>query len=146
MSNQMLGIVIGGVLPAICFGISAVFTKASNLAGVGIGPYILLVGLAVVGVGVVSLSLLGDSTISFASARYAVLAGLTWAVGAACFSFALARYRAPVSILVPLYNMNTVIAVVFGLWVFSEWQSINLIRLVLGTLLIILGGVLVSIS
>ena len=40
--------------------------------------------------------------------------------------------------------MNTLVAVVGALFIFSEWKDANLVKLGFGTIMIILGGVLVS--
>ncbi len=45
------GVVIGGLLPAVLYGIAGALQKASQRTGAGIGPYLICIGLAVVGVG-----------------------------------------------------------------------------------------------
>lgn len=57
---------------------------------------------------------------------------------------ALIRYDAAVSQLAPLYNMNTLVAVLLGLLVFAEFRDVQVLRLAAGALLIVLGGWLVS--
>ena len=47
MTNQTIGLLIGGLLPAVFYGISGVFAKPATEAGIGIGLYIMLIGLAV---------------------------------------------------------------------------------------------------
>ena len=46
--------------------------------------------------------------------------------------------------LVPLYNMNTLVAVILALIVFSEWQELQLVKLLLGTVLIVAGAIFVA--
>ena len=46
--------------------------------------------------------------------------------------------------LAPLYNMNTMVAVLIGLWAFSEWKELDMLRLLSGVVLIVIGGTLVS--
>ena len=144
MSPQVLGLVIGGLLPAIFFGLFAIFSKSSNSLGIALGYYLLLLGLAVVLIGFACLLIFPDRVISFASGRDAFLSGCTWAIGSALVAIALSRYHVPISQLVPLYNMNTLVAVLLGLWIFSEWQDINFTKLFTGSLLIIIGGTLVA--
>ena len=43
-----------------------------------------------------------------------------------------------------LYNMNTLVTVIGALLIFSEWKDVPLLRSLLGSVLIVTGGVLVS--
>jgi uncharacterized membrane protein len=72
--------------------------------------------------------------------------GVLWSSGIACIAFALARYEARISQLVPLYNMNTVVAVLGGLVALSEWRSVLVGRLLLGAALTVAGGALAATS
>ncbi len=145
MSSQTIGLIIGGVLPALFFGVSGVFSKASNAAnGIGLGYYLVAVGLAIALVGAISFLFIPDRSLTYPAGRDAILTGASWALGAACVAIALSRYQMPISKLVPLYNMNTLVAVLLGLWLFSEWQDINLIKLIIGSILVVLGGMLVA--
>jgi len=51
MTTQTWGLVIGGLLPALLFGMSNMFAKAANAAGIGLGLYVICIGLTVVLVG-----------------------------------------------------------------------------------------------
>jgi hypothetical protein len=51
-----------------------------------------------------------------------------------------------VSVIVPLYNMNTLVAVGIGLVLLGEWKDVNLWRLLSGAALIVVGGVLAGTS
>lgn len=144
MSAQMIGLIVGGLLPAIFYGLSAVFAKASNSAGIGLGYYILTMGAAAVMTGFVCLVTVSDRTFSLAAGRDAFLAGATWAIGSVLVAIALARFKAPIAQLVPLYNMNTLVGVLLGLWIFAEWQGLNVPYLLIGSVLIIIGGTLVA--
>ena len=139
MSSQTMGLVIGGFLPAIFFGLSGVFAKPSNQLGIGTGLYLMLVGFAAIIVGFALYFLLPDKRISFQSGIYAFLVGLTWAFAAGLVAIALSKYSASISKLVPLYNTNTLIAVAIGLIVFAEWKEINIVKLIIGSVLIVLG-------
>jgi transporter family protein len=70
--------------------------------------------------------------------------GLSWGSGSVLVAIAINNYKTPLSVLAPLYNMNTLVAVVGALFIFSEWRDVNVVRLIIGSLLIIGGGVLVS--
>jgi transporter family protein len=144
MSSQTMGIIVGGLLPAVLFGLSGVFAKASTTAGIGIGPYLILLGGSVVAVGACVLLFEPDMTVSVRSGAHAALSGATYGLGAALVVLALLRFGSAISQLAPLYNMNFMVAVLIGLWVFSEWKELDLLRLLSGAVLIVIGGTLVS--
>jgi type II secretory pathway pseudopilin PulG len=146
MTSQIIGLFIGGVLPAVFFGLSGIFAKASNLSGIGLGYYLLAIGIAVIIVGLICLILVPGRAISVVGMRDAFFSGATWAVGAALVAVALVHFNSSISQLVPLYNMNTLVGVVLGLWLFSEWQTLNLFKLITGALLIIIGGGFVALA
>lgn len=144
LSTQTLGLVIGGLLPAVCFGLTTVFNKASVNSGISLGYYIIFVGLAVSIAGVALYCWEAESIINTKSATWAFLAGVVWAVGAAGITMALIRYHTPISKLVPIYNFNTLVAVSIGLLVFAEWRDMNTLKLLAGAILVVLGGSLVA--
>ena len=146
MTNQTIGLLIGGLLPAVFYGISGVFAKPATEAGIGIGLYILLIGLAVSLTGLLIYGFSPDNTISLRSGIFTVAVGLTWAISAAGVAVALASYQVPVSRLVPLYNMNTLVAVLLGLVIFAEWKDVQTAKLVGGAVLIAIGGSMVATS
>ena len=146
MTQSTLTIIVGGILPALFFGISSVFSKASTESGISLGFYILCAGGAAAVTGVVFCFFDNNMLITLRSSAFAALAGIAWAVAAGLVAVALIHYDAAISKLVPLYNMNTLVAVLIGLIVFSEWKDINVPKLFIGSLLIIIGGSLVSAS
>lgn len=144
MSNATLALLIGGLLPALCFGLSGAVQKVAAKSGTGTGPYLLVVGLVVVAVGAAVTAVERDATLTRPGAGYAALFGLLWATGVGAIAVALGRYDGQISQLVPLYNMNTLVAVVAGLVALGEWQMVQPGRLLLATALIIGGGVLAA--
>ena len=144
MSSHAIGLLIGGIVPAILFGVSNVLVKASTEKGIGPAMYVLVVGVASVVAGLLLLLFLPNKQISVASASYAFAAGFTWAVAITGVTVALEKYNAPLSELVPLYNMNTLVAVLLALWVFAEWKEVDMVKLLTGTVFIVIGGVLVA--
>ena len=144
MSPQVLGILIGGLLPALLYGATGVFSKASTKEGIGIGMYLMIIGVSIVVTGGGFFLLQADKTVSVRSALYACGLGVTWALGTGLVAIGLTRFDMPLGKLVPLYNMNTLVAVLLALWIFSEWQNVKVLQLLLGSVLIVLGGVLVS--
>ncbi len=144
MNHQSLGILIGGLLPAILFGLVGVFQKSSTRAGIGLGLYLLCAGLGVAIAGVAVYWAVPDKTISTKSGSFAVAIGLFWGLGLALVAIAMVKYTTPLSTLVPLYNMNTLVAVLLALVVFAEWRDVNVTRLLAGAALIVVGGTLVA--
>jgi len=70
--------------------------------------------------------------------------GIAWGAGVLLVALAINNYKAPLSVLAPLYNMNTLVTVLGALFIFSEWKDVNVIKLIIGSILIVGGGVLVS--
>jgi uncharacterized membrane protein len=146
LKHPTLALLLGGLLPAVLFGVSGVMQKACARAGIGTGPYLAITGLAVLAIGGLLTAIEQDVTVSRKSAAYTALFGGLWAAGIGCIAIALRHYGGQISQLVPLYNMNTLVAVFLGLVVLSEWREVHWGRLLLASLLIISGGVLAATS
>ncbi|WP_169972656.1 hypothetical protein [Tautonia rosea] len=146
MKHPILALLLGGLLPAILFGVSGVMQKACARTGIGTGPYLAITGLAVLTVGGLLTVVEHDVTVSRKSAVYTLLFGALWATGVGCIAIALRRYGGQISQLVPLYNMNTLVAVFIGLVVLSEWRDVHWGRLLVASVLIVTGGVLAATS
>ncbi|MEZ4768736.1 MAG: hypothetical protein R2844_09965 [Caldilineales bacterium] len=144
MSTRVLAILLGGILPALMLGLTGVFQKLSNNARIGTGPFLIVAGLTTALVGGVFLLLDRDATIGQRSAFYTVLFGLVWATAIGLIGIALGRFDGQISQLVPLYNMNTLVAVLIGLVVLAEWRTVDPRKLVVAAILIVIGGVLAS--
>lgn len=144
MDNRMLPLVLGGFLPAIFYGLAGVLQKASTRAGASASLYLISFGLATCLTGLLYRQITGDNTFSGRAILWALLAGAIFATGAGLISTALIRYEAPISQLSPLYNMNIIVTVALGLLVFAEWAEVSVLRLLIGTLIILAGGWLVS--
>ncbi|NET11132.1 MAG: hypothetical protein F6K09_13945 [Merismopedia sp. SIO2A8] len=148
MTPQLWGLVIGGILPAIFYGVSSAFAKASTNAGMPVGIHLFWIGLAISATGVLFSYNSPTSALSLIPSIKGVAAssmlGILWGLGTGCVALGLIRYQAPLAKLVPLYNMNTLITVLLALILFAEWKDINGLQLFIGAGLIIAGGVLVS--
>ena len=146
MSKQWAAILIGGLLPAVFLGISGAVQKTASRTGITPGLYLLIIGLVVALVGAavgarparcVSLCVRRIQTVGFA---------ILWSVGILGIMLGLGRFEGQVSVLVPLYNMNTLVAVGIGLVLLGEWRDVSVWRLLAGTALIVAGGVLAGTS
>ena len=69
---------------------------------------------------------------------------MTWGIASGLVAYTLLNFEVPISQLVPLYNMNTLVAVILALIVFSEWKDLHTIKLLSGTALIVTGAILVG--
>ncbi|MCA9871761.1 MAG: hypothetical protein H6649_14370 [Caldilineae bacterium] len=144
MSERAIAILLGGILPALMLGLTGVFQKLSNNARIGTGPFLIVAGLTTALVGGVFLLLERDATIGQRSALYTVLFGLVWATAIGLIGIALGRFGGQISQLVPLYNMNTLIAVLIGLVVLAEWRNVDPRKLAVAAVLIVIGGIVAA--
>ena len=143
MSNAMI-ILIGGALPAFFWGVTAVFQKQSAVSGFRPVQYLAVFGVVIALAGLAGVLVTRDVAWSKPGAGYAVLAGLTFAIGAGLISFALWRYGAPISKLAPILSCNVLVTVAIGALFLGEAAKLNMSQLGLGTLLILGGAILVS--
>jgi len=146
MSKQWLAVVIGGLLPALFLGISGVFQKTASRTGIAPGPYLLIIGGIVAVVGVVVSLVQRDVSVSASGAIQTAGFAILWSIGILGIMIGLGRFDGQVSVIVPLYNMNTLVAVGIGLVLLGEWRDVNLPRLLAGAVLIIAGGMLAGTS
>ena len=146
MSKQGLAILIGGLLPAFFLGVSGVLQKTASRTGIAPGPYILIIGLVVAAVGGIVTLAQRDATFTASGAIQTAGFAVLWSAGIFGIMLGLGKYEGQVSVIVPLYNMNTLVAVGIGLVLLGEWQGVNLWRLVAGAVLIVAGGVLAGTS
>lgn len=146
MSTQTVGILLGGVLAAVFFGLSGAFVKSATQGGIGTGLFLLCAALGTGLAGLLLFLFLPDKTFSLRSGAYSSLTGLSWALGAGLVSVAIAKYAMPISKLVPIYNTNTLITVLIGLVVFLEWKDVNPAKLLIGAVFVIVGTTLVATS
>ena len=144
MTAKTSALLIGGFLPALIYGGSALFQKMSTNLGISISAYLVAVGVgvAIAGVGFYFF----DNTLSYSikASSYAGVFGLTWGVASGLVAYSLLHFDIPIAQLVPLYNMNTLVAVVLALLVFSEWRDLHVAKLLSGSVLIVVGAILVA--
>ncbi len=142
--ERILMIAIGGLLPALAFGLAAIFQKAAALQGVQIGTYLVYVGLVAM-LGGFSLRLaFAESGWALAGAPFALFAGVGMAIGMGGISFAVARLSAPISLLAPITVLSTLVTVVIGLIVFREYGQISAFKVMAGAVLVVAGAALVA--
>lgn len=141
---KAIGLLVGGLVPALGYGLFSIMTKAATQAGIGAGAYLALIGVATLAAAAAFQLLLPGTPTTLPGAAWSFTAGAVWSVATGCISLALARWGIPISKLNPLFNTNTLIAVVLGLWVFAEWRQVDSVKLLIGASLILAGALLVS--
>lgn len=144
MTSNWLGLIVGGLLPALFYGISSVFAKSSTNAGMSVGGHLLIVGIAISMTGLVFNVLLPGNIPSLVAVASSSMQGLFWGLGTGCVVLGLIKYQAPLAKLVPLYNMNTLVTSGLALVIFAEGATVNSLQLLMGAGLIVAGGILVS--
>jgi uncharacterized membrane protein len=144
MSTKTIALLLGGFLPALIYGGSALFQKVSTNLGISLSAYLVATGIGVVIVGVGYSIFENSFAFSIKSGLYAGAFGLTWGIASALVAYTLLNYEVSISQLVPLYNMNTLVAVILALIIFSEWKDVDILKLLSGAILIVVGAVLVA--
>lgn len=148
MSPQTVGLIIGGFLPAAIYGlvniIAKVVAKDSLMTP---GLYLVLGGIGVTIAGALFFFVIPQRGLPANSTiMYALGFGFLWAFGSGLVLIALMRFGTPLSKLVPLYNLNTLVAVLLSLVLFAEWQQVSIVKLLLGTVFVVVGATLVALA
>ncbi len=104
----------------------------------------MLVGIAIVFIG----NILYQGEFAFPENKLGIVvgvsAGVLWALGMS-MSFIALEKGADVAKLAPIYNLNTLIAVVLGILFLHELPNKDeLLRVLLGSVMIVIGAILVS--
>jgi transporter family protein len=145
MSTSPLALLIGGVVPACLWGIAAIFQKMSTQHDLAPGPFLAVFGITITLSGVVfAIVQRGGAEPSWAGLRYALAAGFFYAVAAGLISFTLLRFGSPISKLAPILGCNVLITVVLGAFLLGEADSLNVWKLVGGTMVVLAGLTLVT--
>jgi len=146
MSQKILGILIGGIIPALFYGVSAITMKAGSEYKISTSSYLMIIGIAIFITGIVlkPFITISDSKETLSGIGFSIISGLLWALGTALVNYSIAKFDTPIALLAPLYNMNTLVAVLGGMILFAEWKTLNSIPVFIGTVLVVCGGILLS--
>jgi len=138
---------IYGLIASFCFGINAVIYKVAATKGQGLNPYL---GGFFIGIGVflfffiMYLIKAPKFVPNWSGLILASVAGILWAIGFFAIILAIAN-KGDISRLAPIYNTNTLIAVLLGIIFLKEIPSGTAIfKVISGSVLIVVGAVLVS--
>lgn len=138
------GLIIGGLIPALAFGIGAILQKYSNDIGISQSYYLVCFSIGIALTSVISAFVFSNNVFSYKAGAFAIGHGFLFGIGFVALAVGLTVFQMPVSKLVPLANMSTLVTVICGLIIFSEYAKLNVVNLFLGALLIIAGGIIVS--
>ena len=135
-----------GMFASLFFGINAVVYKVAAVNG-GLNPYYAGVfygaGIFITVVAAYFFRFSAPTT-NFKWLGLALIAGIIWGLGFIMTAIAISNH-ADVSRLAPLYNTNTLVAVMLGIILLKEIPSAASVwRVVLGAVLVVAGSVLVS--
>ncbi|PNG25686.1 hypothetical protein [Methylocella silvestris] len=139
-------LLVGGVVPAVCLGLGAVFMRASLDAGASIPLYLAVVGSVVALLGWAAFIRTGSPIPSVRLVLLAATMGTIWTLAIACMAYGMGVLKLPVSIITTLTNSNALIAVLVSAVAFSEWRNVNLSLVALGALLICAGATVISLA
>ena len=142
--NSLWPIVIGGILPAIFWGITAIFQKQSATAATGSAIYLIAFGLTLAVTGAIAAFLWRPAPWTAEGLGLAVIAGACFALGTGLISYALFTYGIPVSKLAPIWSCNVLVTLAVGALFLGESSQVDVLKLSAGTILIIGGAILVS--
>lgn len=137
-----------GLLASLCFGINVIIFKIATTRGNGLNPYLAAFAYGTGGFLLFSIFYLFNMTefnSNWKGIWLGVLSGAMWALGMVLVALAIAK-KADIARLAPIYNTNTLVAVVLGIILLKEIpDATNIIKVVAGALMIVIGAVLVSI-
>jgi len=131
-------------LPAVVLGVTGPLMKNAMRGGLGTGEFLVVFGITLAGVGLACRPWRNGQRIPRAAVATGIVTGVLWTLGTALTLVALGPLGASISQITPLFNMNTLVVVLLGLWVFKEHRHVRPAPLVFGAALVILGAVLVA--
>ena len=125
-------------------GLTGPLMKSAIRAGIGVGEFLVLFGITLAIVGALSRIRTGAGKTSRGAVITGIVTGILWSLGTGLNLVALGRFDANISQLTPLFNMNTLVVVLLGLWIYKEHQMVRPLPLVLGAGMVVFGAVFVT--
>jgi hypothetical protein len=152
MSPYIFGIILGGIIPAIGFGLVGIFTKLSTSYGLAVPLFLIILSIsAFITTIFASITLFGFSfsdlmpiSISSHSVILAVIAGSVWSLSMLCFSYGMSKLSIPISILAPITNLNLLVSIILGILFFRENNGIITSKFIIGSALMVCGAALIA--
>ncbi len=141
-----MGIIIGGVVPALFIGVALTLLKLSGSMGInaGTGMMFTAVGVFISGAAAHFLGL--SSGFTLGSSSISVLVGVFWGAGTLLMSFAVSKLGISMPVSASLAAANILVVLVLGLIFFRDGVSLDILKATIGALLIVGGSVLVTLA
>ena len=140
-------IFVGGLIPALAFGLSAVFQKGAIAAGMGAGTTLVVTGAVMAIGGLLLRPMLGEVAWGgWGAVALALVGAALFAVASGAINLALVKYAAPISLIAPITVISSLVTVLAGFAVFREYEGIRAWQLLGGALLVVGGAALVATS
>ena len=138
--------IIYGLVASLCFAVQTVLYKFAFQKGSSTPYYasfIFAIGIIVT----FAVFMLFNQEFKFEwkSGSLLLVSGIIWAVGFLAVAIAIAQ-KADIARLAPIYNTNTLLAVILGIIFLKELpDKSQMFRVISGAVLIVIGSILVSI-
>ena len=144
MSNDSLGIIIGGIAPAIILGFFMVFQKLATRNGAGPGQFLVILGSISALIGGILFFSQDNTKFPANGIIWSVASSTCWGISMAGVAYALFKYHIPIGKLNPIFNTNTLTSVLISIIFLGEWNQVNVYRVIIGAIIIITGAIIVS--
>ena len=138
--------VVYGLFAAFFFALNTILYKVAQQKG-NFSPYygILMFSIGIIIAAGAFFLFKPSFEFEWKSSGLAIVAGAVWAVGMIAVAIAISQ-KADVARLAPIYNINTILAVLMGIIFLKEIPDTSqMIRVIAGAVLIVIGAILVSI-
>lgn len=142
----MVNWIVYGIIAAIFFAVNTIVYKVAAQKG-NFSPYYgsFMFALGVVLVCGIFLLFKPSFDFEFKSSSLALAAGMIWGLGLLAIAVAISQ-KADVARLAPIYNTNTILAVLLAIIFLKEIPDVSqIIRIIAGAVLIVVGAILVSV-
>ena len=140
-----MGIVVGGIVPAILIGVALIFLKLSAESGLSSGIGMVLTGVGVSIIGAIGYLISGGVVVS-KGIVFSLLVGLFWGLGTMLMGIAVEKFSLPMSVAASLAATNILVVTAISVIFLGEGANISLPKLILGVLLVVAGSILVTTS
>ncbi|MBI4452659.1 EamA family transporter [Candidatus Woesearchaeota archaeon] len=135
-----------GLIAAFFFALNTIIYKIAQQKG-NFSPYygVLMFAIGIIIVAGAFFLFKPSFEFEWKSSGLAIVAGAIWAIGMLAVAIAISQ-KAEVARLAPIYNINTILAVLMGIIFLKEIPDVSqMIRVIGGAVLVVIGAILVSI-
>ena len=94
MNNNTSGIILGGIIPALFYGIFAITMKAGASYKISTSSYLVIIGLVISLTGLLVRPLLNETETSLnaTAIAFSIGSGLLWALGTALVNYSILKF------------------------------------------------------